>query len=97
MATLRASHRASEGFPPSKLRLGFPNLGTPLATSRETRPTQWLNFSRQINIGVHQCTLQEALRVQQSPAEGNPPAALPHRCASTSVVRFNKSRLMQEV
>ncbi|MBD2361966.1 hypothetical protein H6G36_12355 [Anabaena minutissima FACHB-250] len=27
---------------------GFPNLGTPLATSRETRPTQWLNFSRRI-------------------------------------------------
>ncbi|MBW4684245.1 MAG: hypothetical protein KME40_03935 [Komarekiella atlantica HA4396-MV6] len=26
MATLRASHRASEGFPPSKLRLGFPSL-----------------------------------------------------------------------
>jgi hypothetical protein len=28
---------------------GFPSVGTPLATSRETRPTQWLNFSRQIN------------------------------------------------
>ncbi|MBD2363504.1 hypothetical protein H6G36_20305 [Anabaena minutissima FACHB-250] len=27
---------------------GFPNLGTPLATSRETRPTLWLNFSRRI-------------------------------------------------
>ncbi|MBD2359936.1 hypothetical protein H6G36_01770 [Anabaena minutissima FACHB-250] len=27
---------------------GFPNLGTPLATSRETRPTQCLNFSRRI-------------------------------------------------
>ncbi|UKO96260.1 hypothetical protein [Nostoc sp. UHCC 0870] len=27
---------------------GFPAVGTPLATSRETRPTQWLNFSRRI-------------------------------------------------
>ncbi|MBW4687176.1 MAG: hypothetical protein KME40_19225 [Komarekiella atlantica HA4396-MV6] len=42
------------------MRTGFPNLGTPLATSRETRPTQWPNFSRQINIGVYQCTLREA-------------------------------------
>jgi len=27
---------------------GFPAVGTPLATSRGTRPTQWLNFSRRI-------------------------------------------------
>ncbi|MBW4684542.1 MAG: hypothetical protein KME40_05450 [Komarekiella atlantica HA4396-MV6] len=52
------------------MRTGFPNLGTPLATSRETRPTQWLNFSRQINIGVYPCL---------------------------SVVKFKKSRLMQEI
>ncbi|MBW4688858.1 MAG: hypothetical protein KME40_28165 [Komarekiella atlantica HA4396-MV6] len=34
------------------MRTGFPNLGTPLATSRETRPTQWLNFSRQRKVST---------------------------------------------
>ncbi|MBW4685845.1 MAG: hypothetical protein KME40_12290 [Komarekiella atlantica HA4396-MV6] len=37
----------SERRRPAIRTSGFPNLGTPLATSRETRPTQWLNFSRQ--------------------------------------------------
>jgi hypothetical protein len=57
------------------MRTGFPNLGTPLATSRETRPTQWLNFSRQMNTDKLS-VLKSFLRRETLPEvclEGNPP------------------------